>query len=199
MDNLDGELMAKVAVVFHSVCGNTMRIAKLFAERLEEAALYRVPDADLELWQSRFPAAAEDAAELSALPVAVPEVLREPRLLIFGTPTCFGNMSAEMKAFLDATSVFYRTRDLEGKFFGAFATSGSEEGGAVLALQSLWHFAQHSGMIGFPTPLAAQQAGRNASAYGVIHHSGEFGDQRPDAGTVAAVDAYCAFIERYLA
>ncbi len=193
--------MADIAIVFHSVTGNTFFLAKLFASEFEKngrrVRLLRVADPDVAHWQAMFPPAAEVAAELASVPEARPEDLPEADLVVVGTPTYFGNVSAELKGFLDSTAMFYSSRKLEGKFFAAFATSGSPEGGASLALQTLLHFAQHAGMVALPVPLAAQLAGENGSAYGIVHASGERGDRRPGERAAAAVRVYCDFLNRF--
>ena len=183
----------KISVICHSLCGNTWLLAKEFQSSFQhldgESTLYRVADVDAGHWVEIFPAAAEMQADIAAAPVAVPEVLENSDLIVIGCPTYFGNVSGEMKAFMDSTSMFWPQAKLAGKYFAAFATSGSSEGGAPLCLQAILHYGQHMGMIHIPIPNALI-AGVDTCAYGITSVSGGKANIRPDANTLQLVNAY---------
>ncbi len=190
----------KSVIVFHSVCGNNLRLADFFRHGLEkvgyEARMLRVGDDDFSVWQERFPAVREFAAELNALPVAVAEDLLEADVVVLGSPTYYGNVSSEMKIFLDSTGRYYREQPLLGKRLMCFASSSSNGGGGGFTLDALWRFGQHMGMVGVPVPLTLQMMSPEMSAYGVNHISGALGDVRPAAELGKAIGAWAEMLRK---
>lgn len=65
----------------------------------------------------------------SDVPIITPQELAEADGFVFGFPTRFGMMSAQFKAFLDATGGLWRTQQLAGKPAGIFYSTGSQGGG----------------------------------------------------------------------
>lgn len=99
--------MAKFTIVFHSVCGNTYQIADCFfrvlQERGQEVALYRTADASFESGERRSDEFKHLQAAIEAVPVIeeAAQVLGSDVLLL-GSPTYYGCVSAQMKAFMDS-------------------------------------------------------------------------------------------------
>ncbi|KAI8993292.1 NAD(P)H:quinone oxidoreductase, type IV [Pilobolus umbonatus] len=84
------------------------------------------------------------------LPIITVAELAEPDGIIFGIPTRFGMMNAQMKALLDATGKLWTTGALAGKFAGTFFSSASQSGGQeTTALTTIPYFVHH-GMIYVP-------------------------------------------------
>ncbi len=183
----------RATIVFHSVCGNDFLIGRMFQQALKqhghEVRLLRVPDADFAVWRDRFPAAAEYAAEMLECPEATADDLLEAELLILGAPTYFGNMSGEMKLFLDSTGRYYLTQPLKGGKALFFTSSASPGGGGGFTLDTLIRFAQHHGILPLPVPVAIQQQAPEMSAYGLTHISGPLGDRRPDEALRYAIES----------
>ncbi|QZY54114.1 flavodoxin family protein [Crassaminicella profunda] len=183
----------KISIIFHSVCGNTYLMAKDFYDCLKkqgkEVSLYRVKDDDLEKWMNIFPVAKEYFDEINNIPVAGPEVMLESEHIIIGSPTYFGNVSSEMKAYMDGASIFWIEGKLVGKKLTAFTSSSNSEGGGDLCLQAINTFAQHMGMISIPIP-SNLLTNKSFPAYGFIHYSGGLGDQRPDENIYTAIKKY---------
>ncbi len=184
----------KALVLFHSVCGNCFLMAREFEKALRhngmDVKMRRVEDDDLERWQNTFACSREYAPFLSDIQNASVDDMVEADLIFTGSPTYFGNMSGEMKKFLDSTSVYYSEQKLGGKLFGAFTSSSSSEGGGTMCLQSLVVYAQHMGMIPVPVPISAQNEAKSASAYGIVHHSGYNSDDRPNEALCSAISKY---------
>jgi NAD(P)H:quinone oxidoreductase type IV len=99
--------MVNVQVVFYSMYGHIYRMALAIADGARE-----VPDTDVSLFQVPelvpedilVKSSAKSAKALFAhVPIAVPEQLVEADAIIFGTPTRYGNMCAQMRNFLDQT------------------------------------------------------------------------------------------------
>ena len=63
------------------------------------------------------------------VPVITPQELAEADGIVFGFPTRFGMMAAQMKAFFDATGGLWREQSLAGKPAGIFFSTGTQGGG----------------------------------------------------------------------
>ncbi len=193
--------MAKIAVVFHSVCGNTYLIAKRFADYLkdqgQDVTLYRVKDDTFAETSLRFDSSREYREEILSLPIAGSgKDFTDVDALFLGSPTYYGCVSAQMKAFMDSFCDIWVEARMAGKFFGCFATSGSLVGGVELCMQVMNTFAQHMGMVNLSVPCNIQ--GPEQPAYGVSHVSGPMSDLRPTEDTALAVRSYLDFALRII-
>ncbi|GAB5590074.1 hypothetical protein Unana1_04974 [Umbelopsis nana] len=89
------------------------------------------------------------------IPVIKVDELTEPDGIIFGIPTRFGTMPAQLKALLDATGKLWATGALSGKFAGTFFSTASQHGGQeTTALTTVTYFAHHA-MIYVPFGFAS--------------------------------------------
>jgi NAD(P)H dehydrogenase (quinone) len=187
----------KAVIVFHSVCGNDFLVAKAFYQALKardvEAELFRVTDASWVEKPDLSVKAKEVVHAMRSLPEATPDALLAADLLIMGSPTYFGNVSAQMKAFMDSTGSLWFHGKLAGKKFAAFTSAGNAEGGGDLCLQALHTYGQYMGMLSVPVPVKVL-LGENAPALGVIQYSdGKYGEEL-DAKTRRVVEAFCEFL-----
>ncbi|MFA7540408.1 MAG: NAD(P)H-dependent oxidoreductase, partial [Sphaerochaetaceae bacterium] len=98
--------MSRCSIIVHSVNGNSYIIASYLQELLKErevdARLYRVEDPDLHIWANQSDTANDYYEEISSLPVASNSTLEKSKMVIMGCPTSFGNVSSEMKAFMES-------------------------------------------------------------------------------------------------
>src|SRR5579863_8478621 len=101
-----------------------------------------VPDAALE--KSGGKAARQKFAHI---PIAKVEKLAEADAIIFGTPTRFGNMCAQMRNFLDQTGGLWVKGLLVGKVGSVFASTGTQHGGQETTITSFHSTLLHQGMI----------------------------------------------------
>jgi NAD(P)H dehydrogenase (quinone) len=183
----------KVTIVFHSVCGNDYLLAKKFQQAFtgnnHTAQLYRVRDED---WteQADCPEPAKKVlAEMQTVAIAKPEHLLEADLIVMGSPTYFGNVSAEVKTFMDETSCYWFEAKLAGKKFMAFSSVGNPEGGGDLCLQALHTYAKYMGFCCISLP-ANILPGQTSNAYGVLHYSlGQYA-QSLDDKTAQIIDHF---------
>src|SRR5690625_6197159 len=84
-----------------------------------------------------------------AAPVASPEELADYDAIIFGVPTRFGNMSAQMRNFLDQTGGLWVQGALAGKVGSVFASTGTKRGQGM-TITSTWTTLAHHGMLLLP-------------------------------------------------
>jgi NAD(P)H dehydrogenase (quinone) len=141
----------KIQVIFYSMYGHVYRLAEAVAEGARQVAgaevsLYQVaelvPDAILE--KSGAKAARQAFAHV---PFAKPEQMTDADALIFGTPTRFGNMAAQMRNFFDQTGGLWVKGSLIGKVGSVFASTASQHGGQETTITSFHTTLLHHGMI----------------------------------------------------
>lgn len=171
----------KAAVIFHSVSGNTYLLAREIYEKLSqagiEAEIYRVKDDDLEEIVNEFPLIKEYYNEIINLPVASLDSIVDSDYIFMGSPTYFGNVSSELKAFMDSFAPVWGEAKLFGRRLVAFSTCGTSEGGGDMCLRAINTFGQHMGMLTVPIP-SNLVTGINSPAYGLLHYTGDAGDNR---------------------
>lgn len=139
--------MASVLVLYYSSYGHIEVMARAQAE-----GVARVPGTKVVV--KRVPElVSEEVAKASGLrldqpaPVAVPDELEQYDAIIFGTPTRFGNMAAQMRNFLDQTGPLWMRGALVGKVGSAFCSTASQHGGQETTITSTHSTLLHHGMI----------------------------------------------------
>jgi len=187
----------KVAIIFHSVCGNTFLMAKGFKKAFKklgiDVSIYRSEDIDLSKWGQIFPTAQQSYKELIQIPIVRPEIFEQNDLIVLGSPTYFGNVSAEMKTVMDSTSIYWMNAGLAGKKLAVFTSCSSSLGGADLCLHSMITFGQHMGMFHIPLP-SNLIPNQSVNAYGIVHFSGPLADSRPDAELNKVIEIYSKYL-----
>lgn len=150
----------RIQVVFYSMYGHVYRLAEAIcdgARSLEGAdvSLYQVPELmpDDALEKSGARAAREVFAHV---PIAAPEQLAEADAILFGTPTRFGNMAAQMRNFLDQTGGLWMKGALVGKVGSVFASTGTQHGGQETTITSFHTTLLHHGMVIVGVPYSEQ-------------------------------------------
>jgi NAD(P)H dehydrogenase (quinone) len=153
--------MAKIQIVFYSMYGHVYHLAEAVAEGARqvpdtEVSIYQVPELvpDVALEKSGAKAAREAFAHI---PVAQPDKLAEADAIIFGTPTRFGNMCAQMRNFLDQTGSLWLKGALIGKVGSVFASTGTQHGGQETTITSFHTTLLHHGMIVVGVPYSRQE------------------------------------------
>ena len=151
----------RIDVVFYSMYGHVYTLAEAVAEGAREhpdaeAKLYQVPELmpDEALEQSGAKQARQAFAHV---PTAKPEQLGEADAIIFGTPTRFGNMCAQMRNFLDRTGSLWANGALIGKVGSVFTSTASQHGGQETTLTSFHTTLFHHGMIIVGVPYSEQR------------------------------------------
>eukprot|EP00884_Botryococcus_braunii_P016111 jgi/Botrbrau1/3183/Bobra.37_2s0013.1 len=104
---------------------------------------------------------------------------------VFGFPTRFGNMPAQMKAFIDATGGLWQQGALVGKPFSMFTSTASLGGGQETTIYASLPPFIHHGMVYVPpgytfgSPMFDIDAVRGGSAYGAGTFAGADGSRQP--------------------
>jgi NAD(P)H dehydrogenase (quinone) len=184
----------KILIPFYSRSGTIERLAQAVAEgaqsegaevRLRRAREVAGPDviASVPGWK-------ESADAMNAkyeAPTAEDAVWADG--VIFGTPTRFGSVSSELKAYIDSLGGLWAQGKLVGKAGSAFAGSSQVHGGNESTVISLWNPLAHLGFIIVPTGYAdAVMFAGAGSPYGASVISGH-----PPAGPSEAEIAVARF------
>jgi len=180
----------KVHVIFYSMYGHVYRMAEAVLAGVKEvpgaeASLFQVaeitPDAVLEKSGARAA-----RASFAHVPVATMDSLAEPHAVIFGTPTRFGNMAAQMRHFLDQTGGLWAKGTLIGKVGSVFASTASQHGGQETTITSFHSTLLHHGMILVGVPYSESGLTNMADVsggtpYGATTLAGVDGSRQPSA------------------
>jgi len=150
------ERKANILVVFYSRDGSVEALAKAVSEGAREAGaevrLRRVPDLVSPAVMSKVPGWEERSRRMLAeygAPTAADAEWADG--IIFGTPTRFGNTSAELKAFIDSLGGLWFQGKLNGKVGSAFTSTAGPHGGNETTVVSLYIPMAHLGFIIVPT------------------------------------------------
>lgn len=149
--------MAKILVLYYSMYGHVETMASAVAEGAREVAgtevvIKRVPEL-----MAREAAEKAGAKLDQAAPVAAPEELADYDAVIFGVPTRFGNMCAQMRNFLDQTGGLWMKGALVGKVGSVFTSTATQHGGQETTITSFHTTLFHHGMIVVGVPYACQE------------------------------------------
>ncbi len=178
--------MAKILVLYYSSWGHVSTMAGAVAEGARSVA-------GTEVVVKRVPELVPEAARQNAhykdesdVPVATVDELAQYDAIIFGTPTRYGNMAAQMKNFLDQTGGLWVKGALVGKVGSVFTSSGTQHGGQESTILSTHIVLLHHGMVLVGLPYAFQgQMGVSEvmgnSPYGASTIAGGDGSRQPSA------------------
>jgi NAD(P)H dehydrogenase (quinone) len=141
----------KVQVIFYSMYGHIYKMAQAIVEGAKQVpgadvSLYQVaelvPDAVLEQYGAKAA-----RASFANLPIATVDQLPNADAIIFGTPTRFGNMAAQMRNFMDQTGPLWQKGALIGKVGSVFASTATQHGGQETTITSFHSTLLHLGMV----------------------------------------------------
>jgi NAD(P)H dehydrogenase (quinone) len=146
--------MPKILVLYYSAYGHIEKMAEAVAEGARA-----VPGAQVTI--KRVPELVpEEVAKKSGMktdqkaPIATVDELANYDAIIFGTPTRFGNMCAQMRNFLDQTGGHWMKGALVGKVGSVFASTATQHGGQETTITSFHTTLLHQGMIIVGLPYA---------------------------------------------
>lgn len=176
--------MAKILVLYYSSYGHIETMAEAVAEgarRAEgvEVTIKRVPElVPAEVAEKAGMKLDQDAA------VATPGELADYDAIVFGTPTRFGNMAAQMRNFLDQTGGLWAKGALVGKVGSVFTSTGTQHGGQETTITSFHTTLLHHGMVIVGVPYACDGLSNmdevtGGSPYGATTLAGGDGARRP--------------------
>ena len=153
-------MTTRIQIVFYSMYGHIYKMAEAIAEGAREVGdtevlLYQVPELVPEDVLEKSGAKKARAA-FAHVPIIKPDQLSAADAIIFGTGTRFGNMTAQMRNFLDQTGGLWMSGGLVGKVGSVFTSTATQHGGQETTITSFHSTLFHHGMIVVGVPYAAQ-------------------------------------------
>ena len=177
--------MTRLLVLYYSMYGHVEKMAGAIAEGARsvggvEVTVKRVPELMSDETAKKAGAKLDQAA-----PVASPKELGDYDAIIFGTPTRFGNMTAQMRNFLDQTGSLWLSGGLVGKVASVFTSTGTG-GGNESTILTFIPTLLHHGMIYVGLPYACPELTdvgelKGGSPYGAATIAGPDGSRQPSA------------------
>ena len=187
-------MTTKIQVVFYSMYGHIYKMAEAVAAGAREAAdtevsVYQVAELAPDDVLEKSGAKAARAA-FAHIPFAVPDQLADADAIIFGAPTRYGNMCAQMRNFLDQTGGLWMKGALIGKIGSVFTSSATQHGGQETTITSFHTTLLHQGMIIVGVPYSEQRQMKldeitGGSPYGASTITGGDGSRQPSANELA--------------
>ena len=187
-------MATKIQVVFYSMYGHIYKMAEAVAAGTREAAdtevsVYQVTELAPDDVLEKSGAKAARAA-FAHIPFAVPDQLADADAIIFGAPTRYGNMCAQMRNFLDQTGGLWMKGALIGKIGSVFTSSATQHGGQETTITSFHTTLLHHGMVIVGVPYSEQRQMKldeitGGSPYGASTITGGDGSRQPSANELA--------------
>jgi NAD(P)H dehydrogenase (quinone) len=176
--------MSKVLVLYYSMYGHIEVMANAVAEGARkvdgtDVVIKRVPELMPEEAAKNAGVKLDQDADF-----ATPEELGDYDAIIFGSPTRFGNMAAQMRNFLDQTGSLWFEGKLIGKVGSVFTSTASQHGGQETTITSFHTTLLHHGMVIVGVPYAIPQLTNmdsisGGSPYGASTITGSDGSRMP--------------------
>lgn len=184
--------MVKVNIIFYSMYGHVYRMAEAVAAGAREiegaeVEIYQVPETLPEEVLEKT-GAIETKKLFTHIPVLTrdmhEEVLAGADAIIFGTPTRYGNMTAQMRAVLDGVGGLWSQDTFVGKVGSVFTSSNTQHGGQESTILTFHVTLLHLGMIIVGLPYAEKRQSRmdeitGGSPYGASTIAGPGGSRQP--------------------
>ncbi|MBX9743290.1 MAG: NAD(P)H:quinone oxidoreductase [Chthoniobacterales bacterium] len=181
--------MTKLLVLYYSMYGHIETMSEAVAEGARsvdgvEVTIKRVPELMSEEIAKRHGVKTEQKAL-----IASPAELAHYDAFLFGTPTRFGNMAAQMRNFFDQTGGLWVKGELVGKVAGVFTSTGTG-GGNESTILSFLPTLIHHGMIFTGVPYSCPELNdlsevKGGSPYGAGTIAGADGSRQPSAKELA--------------
>ncbi|MFA5916161.1 MAG: NAD(P)H:quinone oxidoreductase [Burkholderiales bacterium] len=170
-------MTTNVLIAFYSRGGVTEALAQAVAEGAKaagaEVRLRRAREFVGEEVMKKAPGWLEGAKRMNALYEAPTEADAEwADAIVFGTPTRFGSMTAELKAYIDSLGGLWFQGKLVGKAGSAFASTSTLHGGNEMTITALYAPMAHLGLILVPTGYADPALFKAGTPYGASSVSG---------------------------
>ena len=173
-------MTSKILIAFYSRGGVTEALAKAVAEGAKsegaEVRMRRAREFVGEEVMKKAPGWLEGVQRMNALYEAPTEADAEwADGIVFGTPTRFGSMTAELKAYIDSLGGLWFKGALVGKAGSAFASTSTLHGGNEMTITALYAPMAHLGLILVPTGYADPVLFKAGTPYGASSVSGNIG------------------------
>jgi NAD(P)H dehydrogenase (quinone) len=181
--------MMKILVVYYTMFGHVLQLARAVEEGARsvagvDVALRRVAEFEEVIKKTADNEYIVKIREQQAnIPVCTVDDLRQADGVIFGTPTRYGNMTAQMKQLIDSTGSLWLKGEMEGKPAGVFTSTASTHGGQETTLLTMMVPLIHLGMLIVGVPYSIEgmihTEARGGTPYGATTIAGPRGELQP--------------------
>jgi NAD(P)H dehydrogenase (quinone) len=189
----------KILIVYYSMYGHVLTLARAVEEgaRAVEGAevnLRRVEEFELVLKKTANDEYLNQVRERQKdIPTCTLDDLREADAVLFGSPTRYGNMTAQMKQLIDSTASLWLKGEMEGKPAGVFTSTASTHGGQETTCLTMMVPLLHLGMLIVGVPYSVEgmihTEARGGTPYGASTIAGPRGELQPQPGDLAIARA----------
>jgi len=167
----------KTAVIYYSATGTVHELAENVAQGALEAGaevrLLRVPELAPPEAIAANPAWGAHVESTQHVPVAGAEDILWADAVVFGSPTRFGNISSQLKQFIDTLGGPWSQGLLANKVYSGFTATSTAHGGQESTLLALYNTVHHFGGIvvapGYTDPIKYV----DGNPYGTSHVAGQ--------------------------
>jgi NAD(P)H dehydrogenase (quinone) len=188
--------MTKVLIAYHSVYGHVKTLASAVEKGAKEVAgadvaVRRVKDfPDVVAGMKAENGYAWQVYQSQAdVPECTVDDLKEADGVIFGSPTRYGNMTAQMKALIDSTGKLWLVGAMEGKPAGVFTSTASTHGGQETMMVPLLHLGMIIAGVPYSVDGMIHAEARGGTPYGASTVAGAMGQLQPTAEDLAIAEA----------
>jgi len=185
----------KLLVVYYSMYGHVLQLARVVEEGAKsvagvEVVLRRVAEFDEVIRKTADNQQLVNVRQQQAnIPVCTLDDLREADGVIFGSPTRYGNMTAQMKQLIDSTASLWLKGEMEGKPAGVFTSTATTHGGQETTLLTMMVPLVHLGMVIVGVPYSVEgmihTEARGGTPYGATTIAGARGELEPSKEDLA--------------
>ena len=179
----------KMLVVYYSMYGHVLQLARAVEQGAKSVAGAEVKLRRVAEFEEVIKKTADNEfmvkvrQQQADIPICTLDDLREADGIVFGSPTRYGNMTAQMKQLIDSTASLWLEGKLEGKPAGVFASTGSTHGGQETTLVTMMIPLIHLGMIIVGVPYSTEgmlhTEARGGTPYGATTIAGPRGELQP--------------------
>jgi NAD(P)H dehydrogenase (quinone) len=154
----------KVSVIYYSATGTLTELARTLADEAEKAGA--------EVRLRKVTELAPDAlTDTEDIPQASPDDVVWADAVFFGSPTRYGNVSAQLKLFIDSLGPCWQKGLLEDKVYSGFTASSTAHGGQESTLLALYNTIHHIGGIVVAPGYTDPSKSVDGNPYGTSHVS----------------------------
>jgi NAD(P)H dehydrogenase (quinone) len=165
-----------VAIIYYSATGTVHALARAAAEGAEKAGaevrLRKVAELAAPATVDASPAWKQHVKDSADVDQANLDDLAWADVVLFGTPTRFGNPSSQLRAFIETTGPLWSQGKLAGKVYSGFTASNAAHGGQESTLLALGNTFYHWGGIIVPPGYADPIQFKSGNPYGTSHVAG---------------------------
>ncbi len=199
----------KILVVYYSMYGHVLQLARAVEEGAKSVAGAEVIFRRVAEFEEVIRKTADNdfivkiREEQADVPVCTVDDLRQADGILFGSPTRYGNMTAQMKQLIDSTASLWLNGEMEGKPAGLFTSTASTHGGQETTLLTMMVPLIHLGMVIVGVPYSTEgmihTEARGGTPYGASTIAGPKGELQPTPEDLAIARTLGARVARITA